>query len=265
MITGTVRTDYHKVLQEWNVTVLQSLKAPIAFYILFNHIRRLANRRSSQSYGDEELVSSPTAIHVHVGLYVSPGVGGSRSPRYWDGGWEVFMKYYYILQCTGIWDEDTVQSGDCLEIDRFAYSTLFKTSGSKTLNYSGTLCSPEVLVDCLNCSGKGPDLCGVRRYLVVQTQSQEIPHNADSTIILCFESLPTRADATLFASIIRGQNHALRTLCVNIQMVTCGHIHTILPSAKETIVTFSHVWRSRMCANQVRSIPGHTTCQILLL
>src|SRR6218665_120257 len=37
---------------------------------------------------------------------------------------------------------------------------------------------------------------------------------------LCFGSLATRADVTLFASIIRYQNHGLRSLCTNHPTVT---------------------------------------------
>lgn len=45
---------------------------------------------------------------------------------------------------------------------------------------------------------------------------------------------------------------------------TCSHVHTPLPSANETLVTFSHVWYSRMCTYQVWPFPGLATCQMLL-
>jgi len=44
---------------------------------------------------------------------------GVATPIFWDRG--VSMKYYYILKCTGIRDENTFQSGDFPEIERFVH------------------------------------------------------------------------------------------------------------------------------------------------
>src|SRR6218665_1554722 len=40
------------------------------------------------------------------------------------GGRGVAVKYYYILCCTEILDENTFQSGDFSEIDRFVYNAI---------------------------------------------------------------------------------------------------------------------------------------------
>jgi len=42
----------------------------------------------------------------------------------------------------------------------------YKSSGAKTLTYSGNLFSPEGSGSYLNCSGKDPDLYIVSRYLI---------------------------------------------------------------------------------------------------
>ena len=62
------------------------------------------HRMTRQSWGLEAMTTQ---------ILRQGGRGGYRG---------VSMKYYYILQCTGIWDENTFQSGEFSEIEWFVYN-----------------------------------------------------------------------------------------------------------------------------------------------